>query len=325
MNKITLRQCGIVALLLIGGAGLHSLIGGNSPRVDTVQTVETPYIVTPPAIPDELVFDNETIDLRRYDRHERIDRELMSYMYMHATTSLIIKRANRIYPIVEPMLKRNGIPDDFKYMMTIESSLNITAKSPVGAAGLWQLMPQTAKQLGLEVNDDVDERYDIEKSTRAACKYIRQAYAKYGDWMLVSASYNAGQARISSLLEKQQVKHAMDLWLVDETSRYMFRMLAIKELMKSPRRYGFLLKSEQLYPQLQYNVVKVDTTITSLSDYAARMGITYAQLREANPWLRSYSLPNKSRKVYEIKIPTQESMYYNPKRTKPHNRNWVID
>jgi hypothetical protein len=325
MNKITLRQCGIVALLLIGGAGLHSLIGGNSPRVDTVQTVETPYSVTPPAIPDELVFDNETIDLRRYDRHERIDRELMSYMYMHATTSLIIKRANRIYPIVEPMLKRNGIPDDFKYMMTIESSLNITAKSPVGAAGLWQLMPQTAKQLGLEVNDDVDERYDIEKSTRAACKYIRQAYAKYGDWMLVSASYNAGQARISSLLEKQQVKHAMDLWLVDETSRYMFRMLAIKELMKSPRRYGFLLKSEQLYPQLQYNVVKVDTTITSLSDYAARMGITYAQLREANPWLRSYSLPNKSRKVYEIKIPTQESMYYNPKRTKPHNRNWVID
>jgi hypothetical protein len=293
--------------------------------VDTVQTVETPYSVTPPAIPDQLVFDNETIDLRRYDRHERIDRELMSYMYMHATTSLIIKRANRIYPIVEPMLKRNGIPDDFKYMMTIESSLNITAKSPVGAAGLWQLMPQTAKQLGLEVNDDVDERYDIEKSTRAACKYIRQAYAKYGDWMLVSASYNAGQARISSLLEKQQVKHAMDLWLVDETSRYMFRMLAIKELMKSPRRYGFLLKSEQLYPQLQYNVVKVDTTITSLSDYAARMGITYAQLREANPWLRSYSLPNKSRKVYEIKIPTQESMYYNPKRTKPHNRNWVID
>jgi hypothetical protein len=293
--------------------------------VDTVQTVETPYSVTPPAIPDQLVFDNETIDLRRYDRHERIDRELMSYMYMHATTSLIIKRANRIYPIVEPMLKKNGIPDDFKYMMTIESSLNITAKSPVGAAGLWQLMPQTAKQLGLEVNDDVDERYDIEKSTRAACKYIRQAYAKYGDWMLVSASYNAGQARISSLLEKQQVKHAMDLWLVDETSRYMFRMLAIKELMKSPRRYGFLLKSEQLYPQLQYNVVKVDTTITSLSDYAARMGITYAQLREANPWLRSYSLPNKSRKVYEIKIPTQESMYYNPKRTKPHNRNWVID
>jgi hypothetical protein len=325
MNKITLRQCGIVVLLLIGGAGLHSLIGGNSPTVDTMQTMETPYSVTPPAIPDQLVFDNETIDLKRYDRHERIDRELMSYMYMHATTTLIIKRANRIYPIVEPMLKKNGIPDDFKYMMTIESSLNITAKSPVGAAGLWQLMPQTAKQLGLEVNDDVDERYDIEKSTRAACKYIRQAYAKYGNWMLVSASYNAGQARITSLLEKQQVKHAMDLWLVDETSRYMFRMLAIKELMKSPRRYGFLLKSEQLYPQLQYNVVKVDTTITSLSDYAARMGITYAQLREANPWLRSYSLPNKSRKVYEIKIPTQESMYYNPKRTKPHNRNWVID
>jgi hypothetical protein len=312
-------------MFIVGGACLHSIIGSNSADVDSIQAVENPYSIVPPTIPDQLVFDNETIDLRRYDRHERIDRELMSYMYMHASTSLIIKRANRIYPIVEPMLKKNGIPDDFKYMMTIESSLNITAKSPAGAAGLWQLMPQTAKQLGLEVNDDVDERYDIEKSTRAACKYIRQAYAKYGDWMLVSASYNAGQARITSLLEKQQVKHAMDLWLVEETSRYMFRMLAIKELMNSPRRFGFLLKSEQLYPQLQYDVVKVDTTITNLASYAQKMGITYAQLREANPWLRGYTLPNKTRKVYEIKIPKKDSMYYNPKKTKPYNHNWVID
>jgi hypothetical protein len=325
MKNKPLRYISAAALLLICGASLHSLIGSTSINTDIAYTMDNPYSVVPPSIPEQLVFDNETIDLRRYDRRERIDRELMTFMYMHTNTSLIIKRANRIYPIVEPMLKRNGIPDDFKYLMTIESSLNITAKSPAGAAGLWQLMPQTARLLGLEVNDDVDERYDIEKATRAACKYIKQAYAKYGDWMLVSASYNAGQARISSLMEKQQVKHAMDLWLVDETSRYMFRMLAAKELMNSPKHFGFYIKSEQLYPPLNYNVVKVDTTITSLSEYAKNMGVTYAQLREANPWLRGYSLPNKSRKTYEIRIPTHESMYYNPRKTKPYNRNWVID
>ena len=185
-----------------------------------------------PDVPAKATFANEEIYLRPYDRRERMDRELLAFTYMHSNTLQILKKANRFFPQIEPILKEEGIPDDFKYLMAIESSLNTLARSPAGAAGLWQLMPQTAKELGLEVNDLVDERYDIEKSTRAACKYLKKAYARYGDWMLVSASYNAGQARISSLMKKQNAEHGMDLWLVEETSRYMFRLLAVKEVFK---------------------------------------------------------------------------------------------
>ena len=207
-----------------------------------------PYCVTSPTVPAQVTFDGETIDLRRYDRRERMDREILAFTYMHSTTMLLIKRANRYFPIIEPILKANGIPDDFKYLMVIESNLNSIARSPAGAAGLWQFMPTTGREFGLEVNENVDERYHIEKATVAACKYFKQAYAKYGDWIAVSAAYNAGQARISSQLEKQLASHAMDLWLVEETSRYMFRLLAAKEIFSNPQRYGFLLKKRTSLP-----------------------------------------------------------------------------
>ena len=303
-------------LVLIGSSSIHV----NQPATDQYQ-----YSIVPPTIPEELIFNNEVIDLRRYDRRERIDRELMAFMFMHSSTTQLIKKANRFFPIVEPILKENGIPDDFKYLMTIESNLNVTAKSPAGAAGLWQIMPQTARELGLEVNDQIDERYDVEKSTRAACKYLKKAYQKFGDWMLVAAAYNAGQARISTLLNRQQVEEAMDLFMVEETSRYMFRVLAVKEIFKSPRKFGFMLKNEQLYPALTYEKENVTTTINDLSSYAKSKGVTYAQLRDANQWIRGYTLPNKSGKKYTISIPTQESMHYNPKKIKAHNKKWVID
>ena len=238
---------------------------------------------------------------------------------------LLIKRANRYFPIIEPILKANGIPDDFKYLMVIESNLNNIARSPAGAAGLWQFMLATGREFGLEVNDNVDERYHIEKATVAACKYFKQAYAKYGDWMAVSAAYNAGQGRISSQLEKQLASHAMDLWLVEETSRYMFRLLAAKEIFNNPQRYGFLLKREHLYPPIPYKEVTVNTSIDDLNDYAKSQGITYAQLRDANPWLRDTSLKNKTGKTYILYIPTQEGMYYNPQKTVAYNKQWVID
>ena len=303
-------------LVLIGSSSIHV----NQPATDQYQ-----YSIVPPTIPEELIFNNEVIDLRRYDRRERIDRELMAFMFMHSSTTQLIKKANRFFPIVEPILKENGIPDDFKYLMTIESNLNVTAKSPAGAAGLWQIMPQTARELGLEVNDQIDERYDVEKSIRAACKYLKKAYQKFGDWMLVAAAYNAGQARISTLLNRQQVEEAMDLFMVEETSRYMFRVLAVKEIFKSPRKFGFMLKNEQLYHALTYEKENVTTTINDLSNYAKSKGVTYAQLRDANQWIRGYTLPNKSGKKYTISIPTQESMHYNPKKIKAHNKNWVID
>lgn len=307
------------------GATLPVLIGSSPVGEQHSAKSEVPYCVTSPTIPTLATFGKDTIDLRRYDRRERMDREMMAFTYMHSTTMLLIKRANRYFPIVEPILKANGIPDDFKYLMVIESNLNNIARSPAGAAGLWQFMPVTGREFGLEVNDNVDERYHIEKATAAACRYFKQAYAKYGDWMAVSAAYNAGQARISSQLDKQLASHVMDLWLVEETSRYMFRLLAVKEIFNNPQRYGFLLKREHLYPTIPYKKVTVTTPIHDLNAYAKRQGITYAQLRDANPWLRETSLKNKTGKTYVLHIPTQEGMYYDPKRTVAHNKRWVID
>lgn len=307
------------------GATIPILIGSSRINESHSAKSEVPYCVTPPTVPTQVTFDKTIIDLRRYDRRERMDREMMSFTYMHSTTMLLIKRANRYFPIVEPILKANGVPDDFKYLMVIESNLNNIARSPAGAAGLWQFMPTTGREFGLEVNDNVDERYNIEKATVAACKYFKQAYGKYGDWMAVSAAYNAGQARISSQLDKQLASHAMDLWLVEETSRYMFRLLAVKEIFSNPQRYGFLLKREHLYPAIPYKKVTVNAPIDNLSDYAKQQGITYAQLRDANPWLRDTSLKNRTGKTYVLHIPTQEGMHYDPKKTVAYNENWVID
>ena len=314
------------AIALCAGSSLPFLAGSSTlnPERDSVKS-EVPYCVTSPSVPDKITFAGQAIDLLRYDHHERMDRELMSFTYMHSSTMQMIKRANRYFPVIEPLLKANGIPDDFKYLMVIESNLNPIARSPAGAAGLWQFMPVTAREFGLEVNDNVDERYHIEKATVAACKYFKQAYAKYGDWMAVSAAYNAGQGRISSQLEKQLASHAMDLWLVEETSRYMFRLLAAKEIFNNPQRYGFLLKREHLYPPIPYKEVTVNTSIDDLNDYAKSQGITYAQLRDANPWLRDTSLKNKTGKTYILYIPTQEGMYYNPQKTVAYNKQWVID
>lgn len=289
------------------------------------QEPEVPYTVTPPNVPSQVTFAGETVDLRRYDRRERMDREQTAFTYMHSTTMLMIKRANRYFPIIEPILKANGIPDDFKYLMVIESNLNPLARSPAGAAGLWQFMESTGREYGLEVNKNIDERYHVIKATEAACRYLKKAYAKYGDWLTVAASYNAGQGRISTELEKQLADNAMDLWLNDETSRYMYRILAAKELFASPRKYGFLIKKEQLYPPIPYREVQVDSTVDDLAAFARSYGITYAQLKDANPWLRDRFLENKSRRTYKLHIPQKEGMYYDPARTVPYNKNWVIN
>lgn len=325
MKHISINYIFTTALALGAGISIPVLVGSTCLSEQHSVQSEVPYCVTPPTVPEQAIFDGDTIDLRRYDRRERMDREMMSFTYMHSTTMLMLKRANRYFPIIEPLLKANGIPDDFKYLMVIESSLNPIARSPAGAAGLWQFMPATAREFGLEINDNVDERYHIEKATAAACRYFKQAYAKYGDWMAVSAAYNAGQGRISSQLDKQLADHAMDLWLVEETSRYMFRLLAVKEIFKNPQRYGFLLKKEHLYPPIPYKEITVTTPIANLSDFAKQQGITYAQLRDANPWLREQSLKNRTGKTYVLQIPTQEGMYYDPKKTVAYNKHWVID
>lgn len=286
---------------------------------------QVPYCVASPTVPSLVTFADEKIDLSRYDMRERMDRELMSFTYMHSTTMLSIKRANRYFPLVEPILKEENVPVDFLYLMVIESSLNTRALSPAGAAGFWQFMPATARQYGLEVNDNVDERYNIEKATHAACRYLKDAYSKYGDWMSVAASYNAGQARISSELAKQKAGDATDLWLVEETSRYIFRLLAVKQVFEAPMRFGFLLKSEDLYPSVRCKELLVDAAIDDLADFAVKHGVTYAQLKDFNTWLRGRSLSNGSRRTYRLLIPEKEDMCYDPKQTTAYRKEWVID
>lgn len=311
---------------LCAGISLPLLVSNDTfhPERDSVQSETLSYSV-PLQVPEEVRFADEVIPLDRYDLRERMDRELMAFTYMHSSTMLTIKRANRYFPIIEPILKENGLPDDLKYLAVIESSLNPLARSRAGAAGMWQFMKGTGRDFGLEVNTNIDERYHIEKSTRAACDYLKQAYAKYGSWLCVAASYNAGQGRITQQLEKQGVNRAVDLWLVEETHRYMFRLLAAKAVLSHPQQYGFLLKRRDLYPPIPYTTDTVTTGITDLAAYARDKGITYAQLKDANPWLRDNFLQNKSGRTYVLKIPTQAGMHYDPKKTVPHNRAWVVD
>lgn len=276
-------------------------------------------------VPRYTVFCGDTIDLTRYDRHERMDRELLAFSFMHSTSIQTIKRANRYFPVIVPILKEKGIPEDFKYLMAIESACNPLARSGAGAAGLWQFMPTTGKEYGLEVNSHVDERYNVEKATYAACKYLKDAYNKFGDWVSVAASYNAGQERISQQQEKQYTDETLDLYLVEETARYIYRIFAVKMLFENPTDFGFYLRSSDLYPQIHYRTVKVSETITDLARFAKSQGTTYALLKNLNPWLRSTSLPCKNGKEYEIKLPDKNNMNYNPDFTMPYSRNWVID
>jgi hypothetical protein len=279
-------------------------------------------------VPSEVEFAGEKIDLTRYDMHERFDREINGFTYLHSTTMLLIKRANRYFPIIEPILKRNGIPDDFKYLCVIESNLDHKAVSSAGAAGLWQFMKRTAPSYGLEVSGEVDERYSVEKSTEAACKYFKEAYDKYGSWVSVALSYNAGQGRISGELQKQQAEEGLDLWLVEETSRYYYRMLAIKKVFEHPYKFGFVLKEDQLYKPVKFKEVKVTESITDLAEFAKKQGITYAQLKDFNLWLRDRKLTisAKSPKTYTILVPEAESLYYKEgEKIKVHNKNWVTE
>lgn len=257
-----------------------------------------------PAVPEYVDFAGDRITFDRDDLYERMDRELMTFTYMHTTSSLMLKRSLRYFTQVVPILKERGIPEDLKYLMVIESNLDPKAVSVSGAAGLWQFTKATAKQYGLEVNDEVDERYNIEKETVAACKYLKEAYRKYGDWMTVAASYNAGQGGISRRLQEQKESSAMDLYLPEETSRYMFRVLTAKLFMEHPERFGYDITGSELYPYRKpAKVVTVTGPIPSLVEFAKNNGVSYDALKKANLWLRGDKLTNAGGKAYEIIIP----------------------
>ena len=276
-----------------------------------------------PITPKSITFANQNISLDRIDMWERFDRELTALTYTHGSTLLIIKRANRLFPLLAPILKKNNLPLDFLYLACTESSLDTRAYSPAKAAGIWQFIPATGRQYGLEINEYVDERLNIEKATEAACRYLKNAYQNYGNWESVACAYNAGNGRITSELEKQQVTSAFDLYLVSETSRYMFRILAYKTIMENPRKYGFHLTAEQLYQPIEYDIIEVNTPIEDWSTWAKSHGITYAQLRELNPWIQAKYLKNKSEKIYQIKIPKKKSLYRSTQKKSVYNNAWI--
>jgi hypothetical protein len=309
---------------MAGGAVLLALTSWNDLEKNDAQRPLVLSMTASVEVPESMTFAGEQITFDRYDKRERLDRELNSFTYFHSTTLLLIKRANRIFPVIEPILKQQGLPDDLKYLAVIESSLDPRAFSPSRAAGLWQFLQSTGKQYGLEVTAEVDERYHVEKSTLAAARYLRDAHRRFGTWSAAAMAYNGGLARISRELTNQGADEALDLWLVEETTRYYYRMLAIKLIFDNPQQYGFIIKPEQLYKPMNFKEVTVTTSIPDLAAFAREQGITYAQLKDFNSWLRSSKLTVTSGKQYILLIPTKEDLYYRKgEKPKVHHKWWV--
>lgn len=285
-----------LGILLIGGI----FIFANREDVPQKSRKLSPYS----DLNKQFSFANETVPLHLADVRERLDKEIIINTNLHSTTTLVIKRANRVFPIMEPILKKHGIPDDFKYLAVIESGL-VNVVSPAGARGVWQFMPNTAIEKGMEVNENVDERYHLEKSTEAACLYLKQSKDKFGSWTLAAAAYNAGNHGVLKQLDFQGVDSYYDLLLTEETSRYVFRILALKEIMSHPESYGFDIPKNELYQRIETKTVVVDSTIHDLPKFAKSLGINYKILKLHNPWIRDKKFENKNGKDYALEIPIE--------------------
>ncbi|MFD2727301.1 lytic transglycosylase domain-containing protein [Hyunsoonleella rubra] len=255
-------------------------------------------------VPEDLSFAGEQVPLNNPDILERMDRELLVNTYWQSNGLLMFKRAKKYFPVIEPILAKHGVPDDFKYLAVIESGLT-NAVSPAGARGVWQIMKTTGRENGLEVNSNVDERYHLEKATEVACKYLLRAKEKLGSWTLAAAAYNAGNAGVSRRLKEQNVTDYYDLLLGEETGRYLFRIVALKEILSHPDKYGFNFREKDLYAGVPTFKVEVDTAVTDFTQFAEKFGINYKILKLHNPWLREPHLNNKSGKLYEIEIPNE--------------------
>ncbi len=274
----------------------------QEPVTEIMTFVEGMNYAMPVPIPDSIAFSGELVPTDLFYVKEQLDRELTVNTYWHSSTLLTIKRANRWFPVIEPILAKKGIPADFKYLALIESAL-MNVVSPSGAAGFWQFLEKTGKEYGLEINKEVDERYHVEKATEAACDYLNKAYLKFGNWTLVAASYNAGQGRIDESIDRQQSRNFYHLYLNDETSRYIFRILAMKIIYENPVKYGFKMEKGDLYDPLDVKTVKVTSTISDLPAFARQQNTTYRMLKELNPWLRSDKLTVRGGEEYFIALP----------------------
>ena len=251
---------------------------------------------------DDITFAGERVPLEMFNIRERYEREILSTCYFHSNTMLLLKRSARWFPVIEPILRKNGIPDDFKYLCVTESTLT-NAVSPAGAVGFWQFMENTGKDYGLTINDDVDMRYNVELETEAACQYFRKSYEIYHNWTLVAASFNAGTRRLNKFIKDQKVNSYYDLLMAEETERYVFRILAFKSIFENPEKYGIYVSKSLEYQPFKYKTIKIDHNIDSWADFALDNGITYKLLKIFNPWLRSNKLKVKKGESYDIKIP----------------------
>jgi hypothetical protein len=288
-----------VILFTIGSAFYKA----NDEQVDFPQG----YRIISPVFPSDLEFAGERVPVENFEVYERIDREIIVNTYFHSSSIISIKKANRWFPVIEPILERNGIPDDFKYLMIAESGAS-NSTSSAGAVGFWQFIEGSALKYGLEVNDEVDERYNVEKSTEAACRYLREAYTLFGSWTVAAASYNMGIPGMTNQLDRQKTNNYYNLVLAEETLRYIARIIALKEVMNNPAKYGFLINEDDLYNELPYEEVVVTGSIPDLADWAIDRGINYKILKLYNPWLRDNVLMNRSGKSYTIKIPEMGSI-----------------
>ena len=299
----------VTSVLLIGafliGAEKVSMVNSTDNSVADHKTFAV-------VLPDSLSFGGEQVPLGDFEVRQRLDRELLVNTYWQSKTLLIIKEYNQVVPMLEPILKRNHVPLDFIYLAIAESGLQ-NVVSPSGAEGIWQFLPETAQSYGLEVSDQVDERYDIEKSTEAACKYILDAKNKFGSWTLAAASFNTGMGSLDAAIKNQNESNYYNLFLNDETSRYIFRILALKEIMQHPKKYGYYLNKGDLYDPLIFKTVSVDSSINNLAQFAKQQGTNYKLLKYFNPWLRSSSLNSEAGKIYSIKICTDSSSTFSSK------------
>ena len=299
--KILQKALAFVGLLSLCTLFIYAL--QDAPTDENFETkLINDYNVYALQVPDDLNFAGESMPLENPDILERMDRELLVNTYWQSNGLLMFKRAKKYFSIIEPILAKNGVPDDFKYLAVIESGLT-NAVSPAGARGVWQIMPATGRENGLEVNKNVDERYNLEKATEVACKYLLKSKSKLGSWTLAAAGYNAGNAGVSRRLKEQGVARYYDLLLGEETGRYLFRIVALKEILSNPKKYGFNFREKDLYTNIPTYKVEVDSAVTDFTQFAQSFGINYKILKLHNPWLREPHLNNKSKKPYYVEIP----------------------
>jgi len=301
--KLFLYLVVIVAVSVLAEFVFTTVYSGS--KDDPVSGIENEaYSVQGVLIPEQVTFAGEPLPLDLFDVKEALDRELLSNVYFHSQTIRLIKLANRYFPQIEPVLKKNLVPDDFKYLAVAESGLS-QAVSPAKAVGFWQLLKGTAGDYGLTVNAEVDERYHVGKSTEVACRYLIDSYQKYGNWTMTAASYNVGRRGVNRQIDRQKKENYYDLLLNEETARYLFRVVAFKMIFEDPAAYGFKLSDADLYPEIPVYSVEVDSAVADFADFAANHQTNYKILKYLNPWLRDNKLTNSGRKKYEILLPEE--------------------